>query len=682
MDRKAYTVVFSFVCLPLGFLMGCGGSGSVSSAPPVTPYSQVVAIKATSGSSQSAASGKTFNGPFTATVTVGGAKMTGEKVTFTAPASGASGTFANGTTTESDITNDLGVAVSSAFTANTVGGTYTVTATVSGAPSPVSFSVTNIPVTAYSFYMSGQDQGFGYYALAGSVVVDATGNVFGGEQDYNDGGFGFNSPEPKGDQITGGTLTFASGAPPGQATLTLNTNNPNLGLNANGVEVFGVQFVNPSHALITQFDGFATSSGSLDLQTLPSTLSGSYAFAISGFESSDAPVSYGGVFSISGGTLSNGIVDINDSFNSGLTTGTAFTGTVSAADSYGRGTIKGLKVAGTPVTLNYYIVGPEVIRLIDVDVKTDSALGSAFGQGSGTFGNASIGPSVLAVAGNVLDQFGALGQFTTSNTSSSPADFSGVGDDSEPVNGVITSQSSKITGTYSIASNGYGNLAFNTTSGNYPGLGDVTTLGIYMTDPALNLNDPNNPIGGGGALVVDLDAGEVAGVPLPGGTGFIIPQTDAATATTDFAGNYAVGWQNFDNEGCGCEFDMIAQGTMVANGALSLTGLVSDPFLSMGTPDATSSSDTFEGTPLADSRNPGRYTMLSGKDSLATLIDGATGPKFDMVIYQASGGQLFWLDYDSSETTVSLGPLEQQESLTGLQAARKPVAKSQSKRRQ
>jgi hypothetical protein len=641
-----------------------------------------VGIKATSGSSQSGASGKTFNGPFMVTVTLGGAKVSGEKVTFTAPTSGASGTFANGTATETDITNNLGVAVSSAFTANTVGGTYAVTATVPGAPSPASFSLTNIPVTSYSFYMSGQDTSSNYYALAGSVVIDAGGNVLGGEQDYNDGGGGFASPEPKGDQITGGTLTFPSGAPPGQGTLTLNTNNSTLGLNANGIEVFGVQFVNPSHALLMQFDGFATSSGSMDVQTLPSTLSGSYAFAVSGFESSDAPVAYGGVFSISGGTLSNGLVDINDSFNTGLTTGTAFTGTVSAADSYGRGTIKGLKVAGTAVTLNYYIVGPEVMRLIDVDVKTDSALGSAFGQGSGTFSNSSIGPSVLAIAGNVLDQFGALGQFTTSNTSSSPADFSGVGDDSEPVNGVISSQSSKMSGTYSIGSNGYGNLAFNTTSGNYPGLGDVTTLGIYMTDPTLNLNDPNSPTGGGGALVVDLDAGLVAGVPLPGGTGLIIPQTDAATATIDFAGNYAVGWQNFDNEGCGCEFDMMAEGTMTANGSLSLTGLVSDPFFSLGTPDATSSADTFAGTPLADTKNPGRYTMLSGKDSLATVIDGATGPKFDMVIYQASGGQLFWLDYDSSETTVSLGPMEQQGSLTGLPAARKPVAKSQPKRKQ
>jgi hypothetical protein len=100
-----------------------------------------------------------------------------------------------------------------------------------------------------------------------------------------------------------------------------------------------------------------------------------------------------------------------------------------------------------------------------------------------------------------------LGQFTTSNTSSSPADFLGVGDDSEPGNGVISAQTAKITGTYSIGSNGYGSFAFNTTNPNYPGLGDITTLGIYMTDPALNLNDPNNTTGGGGALVVDLDSG-------------------------------------------------------------------------------------------------------------------------------------------------------------------------------
>jgi hypothetical protein len=108
---------------------------------------------------------------------------------------------------------------------------------------------------------------------------------------------------------------------------------------------------------------------------------------------------------------------------------------------------------------------------------------------------------------------------------------------------------------------------------------------------------------------------------------------------------------------------------------------VSDPFFSLGTPDATSSGDTFVGAPLADPKNPGRYTMLTRKDSIATVIDGSAGPNFDMVIYQASGGQLYWMDYDSNLTTVSVGPLEQQGSLTSLPARQGTAMKGKSNRR-
>jgi hypothetical protein len=61
--------------------------------------------------------------------------------------------------------------------------------------------------------------------------------------------------------------------------------------------------------------------------------------------------------------------------------------------------------------------------------------------------------------------------------------------------------------------------------------------------------------------------------------------------------------------------------------------------------------------------------MLTAKDSIATFIDGAIGPNFDMVIYQASAGQLFWLNYDVNLATVALGPIEQQGSLTGIPGA-------------
>jgi hypothetical protein len=49
-----------------------------------------------------------------------------------------------------------------------------------------------------------------------------------------------------------------------------------------------------------------------------------------------------------------------------------------------------------------------------------------------------------------------------------------------------------------------------------------------------------------------------------------------------------------------------------------------------------------------------------------------------MVIYQASGGQLFWME-EETNNAVSVGPIEQQGSLTGLPAARQGVGQSKSK---
>ncbi len=702
---KRYAGLFAFVCLPLGFLLGCGSSNSSSSSTSAPTQAEAIGITASGGTAQSAAGGKPFAAPLAATVTTNGVATGGETVTFTAPASGASGTFANGSTTETDATNNDGVAKSSTFTANSVAGAYTVTATVAGVSTPVTFNLTNISTTPYAFYMSGEDSNGAFYALAGAIAVDPNGNVLGGEQDYNDG-VGITSPQPKGDQITGGTLTVS--ATTGQGTLTLNTNNTNLGVNADGVEIFGVQFVNYNHALITQFDGFATSSGSLDLQTLgtPAAVgNGGYAFALSGIDAGDDPLGFGGVFSLNGGAISNGVLDINDSFSTGLpaVTGTAFTGTVSSPDAYGRGTITGIKIPQSPVTLNYYIVGPEALRIINVN-GSSTAIGSAFGQGStngaaNTFTSASLGQSVFTVAGNYSNSndspFAAVGQFTTDTASSS---FSGVGDDSEPNNfgpdGVVFKAAESISGTYSIASNGYGSFNLKTNANSGQGLGDITTLGIYLTDPLLNLSDPNSSTGGGGALIVDLDSGvPLTGtqtfIPLAGGIGVMVPQTDVSSS--DFAGNYAAGWQIFNYMECFCEFDMVAQGTMVADGTLTLNGLVSDPeqALSSFTGGATESSgDTFTGTPLADVNNPGRYTMTKAGSSIASVIDGATiTPNFQSIVYQASGGQSFWLGWDQYDDESShngapeyvwLGPIEQQ-NLTALPAAKGRAAKSNTK---
>ena len=623
MNRKSYwsvpalvlsTLIFSTVT----FLTSCSSSSSS------TPPAHVVAITATSGGGQSAMVGAAFTNPLAATVTLNGSPASGVNVTFTAPATGASGTFATTTpaATDTETTNASGVATSQVFTANTTAGAYSVTATATGASTPATFSLTNtagaaanltatsgtpqsvvtgataaalvaqvtdsdgngvagISVTftapaadpsgtftgsgtntetdmtdangnataadyvagavggpynvvasstgltsvnfvltntptvvvggnTYVFYLSGEEainDGPNYYALAGAVTFDQTGAVTAGEQDYNDA-FGNTSPgEPTTpDSITGGTLTVDPTT--GQGTLTLITNNTAVGVA--GTETLAVQFVNTNHALIMQFDGSATSSGSMDLQTLAGP-SGNFAFTITGVDDSYAPVAFGGVYTAGSGSVT-GTLDVNDGGD--VITGTAFTGTVATGDAFGRAVVTGITnpSTATAITFASYVVGPEVLRIIDVDAD-DSAVGSAFGQGAGTFSNASLGTSVLALAGNPFqEQYGALGQFTTSSTSSSPSDLTGVTDVDEMDNFFVSALAASFSGTYSIASNGYGAL---TITGGLGG-GDISALGIYMTDPALNLNDPNNTTGAvGGALLLDMADS------LAGGTGTV-----------------------------------------------------------------------------------------------------------------------------------------------------------------
>jgi hypothetical protein len=291
-----------------------------------------------------------------------------------------------------------------------------------------------------------------------------------------------------------------------------------------------------------------------------------------------------------------------------------------------------------------------------------------FGQGSGTFGNTSLGNSVFAVESNSFGNlYAAAGMFTTNANSGT---FTGVADDDEYDNDTIVSAAA-ISGNYSVGANGYGSLTIT------PGdLGDVSVLGVYMTDPLLNLNDPNNTASGlGGALIADLDAANASGG--LNGTGVLLPQTDTSTAS--FAGSYAFGVQAYNapdrpNQ-FGWEFDFIGQGSVESGAFTNAAGLLSDPFAFFNPtqPDGTDTAK-FTGTAVPDPANAGRYTM---KLAVAVVADPGN---FTTVIYQAGGGQLFWLDVQESDLGMFLGTIEQQGSLSALPAARRPAARAKSKR--
>jgi hypothetical protein len=629
-------------------------SASFSLTNSVGPPSAIVA---TGGSPQTAAINATF-APLLATAMDSFQNpVSGVSVTFVAPDSGASGTFSGGTNTLTVTTDATGVASVSLTANGTVGGPYTVNAAAAGVSTSASFSLTNraLILSSFSFYLSGLevDSVVGesepyFYALAGSVTIDENGNVLAGEQDFNGE---FTSPQPSGDAITGGTLTWVNVAT-GQATLTLRTNDTSLGVN--GVETIGVQFVNPSHALIVQFDGSATSSGSMDLQTLPSSLTGGYAFTFTQIDPRfNKSIVSGGVVSIAGTTLQNGRVD-TDNWGS-VTKGTAFSGIISTPDSFGRGTITGTGIASL---INYYIVGPEALRLIDVDTNL-TGIGSAFGQGAraGAFDNDSLGSSVFGVGGDPFATNAAVGMFTTN---SGPGTFQGIADNNEA--GALIQFATTIGGVYSIASNGYGSLTI--APGN---LGDVSSFGIYMTDQNLNLSDPNNTASGqGGALIADLDT-------FLNGTGILVPQTD--TSTSSFAGNYAFGAQVYTHNVPGWEFDFVGQGS-VTGGVLAGNGFVSDPFHALG-PNSSDSGATFSGPVVPDPSNPGRYTIGSSTSgSFFVTVPNEWGLNYyGTAAYQANGGQLFWMD-EGSSLNVFLGSLQQQALGLGLPPEKRGVGKT------
>jgi uncharacterized protein (TIGR03437 family) len=101
-------------------------------------------ISAKSGSGQSAATGAAFANSLVAAVTdVSGNPIPGIQVTFTAPGSGASGTFAGGATTATVGTDSGGLATAPAFTANSTAGSYQVTASFLSAATPAAFALTN-----------------------------------------------------------------------------------------------------------------------------------------------------------------------------------------------------------------------------------------------------------------------------------------------------------------------------------------------------------------------------------------------------------------------------------------------------------------------------------------------------------------------------------------------------------
>lgn len=447
--------------------------------------------------------------------------------------------------------------------------------------------------------------------------MDQNGNVTGGEQNYASVGAA-NSPEPGGDTITGGKLTASSN---GMASLTLITNNTAVGVS--GTETLHMAIANSKHALIEEFDSSATSSGTLDFQTLGAgglgQINGQYVFFVKGKRAALEEI-FGGLLTGDGAGNGRITVDVND--NGAGQHGGTNVATYTAPDSFGRGTYS------TPAAtdLVYYVVNSKVFRIIAFDSGW-ADVGSIY-AGVTNASNATLHQKFVfadASASASGGTFAAAGQISFDGAGA----VSGFADVNE--NGASTAAA--FTGTYTMASDGYGSVTI--APGNTQ---DMSALGLYLTDPTINFADPNSTATAGGGLfgiLLDLDT------KIVGSGELLVPAAQTALPT----GNFAQGLQSTNNNH---EVDAIGfasiTGTTIT-GAEDLNDLLNTGLKVTLTSNSSSAL-------AADTNNAGRSRVTI---SLANT----PAQTLNLVLYQVSPTQFLTVELDSAQ--FGSGFLEQQQ---------------------
>ncbi len=278
--------------------------------------------------------------------------------------------------------------------------------------------------------------------------------------------------------------------------------------------------------------------------------------------------------------------------------------------------------------------------------------------------------------GNSLPLIPPVGTFS--------ATFTGEGDDDERGTVKATGTPGGVAGNYSFSNTvlGYGSMT------DITGLGSIHKLGLYATDPKLNLLDPNNTTATnlGAALVLDLDD-------FAQGTGIVVPQGTIASDGSDLNHSYGFGAQAYAGNctwpipNVGWEYDFVGQGTFASLVFKTGTGGpptpvdISDPFASFvpGTPDE------YKAVPIAGTAAApdaaGRYTFRSATPFAVGPVGGADGPTVDftVVMYEAGPGLVFSIEEDGFSEWLGTFQEKSASSLKAMQVKRGPLVKSQAK---
>jgi hypothetical protein len=628
-------------------------------------------VTATAGTPQSAVVGAQFTTALQVTVVDSDSNpVNGAAVTFTAPATGASGTFAATTpsTTVTASTNSSGVAVAPAFTANAIAGAYTVTAAVSGVSAAADFSLTNTVATTaaplnpgnYAFWLAGEDSYGGPYYVAGAFAVNASGAITGGEQDFID-----SAPIIANDQLNGNGCTAGGSCitqtADGNLQITLTTcsgtncagTDSNIGVN--GVETLNATLTSlptsaTSNARIIELDSWATGSGQLEPQTVPTaTPQSGYAFSVGGWDSGGYQLGIGGVIDVdsAGGISGTGSVfDDNDGGLASALTDEGFAQSfVSAAplDAFGRVifTLNPSAASTVPqIVLVGYFVDSIHMRLLET---SDSLGGITGGQalvqtGTGSFNNASFeGTSYV---------FGAVG--ADSNNGGSALQLAGV------VTGNVVGTTTSVSGNISFndLSNVSGSGGVAITGGTYQvdSTGRVSLTGLNVGTFTYNLELYLD--GNGNARVLSVDTNDI----VDGVSGL----QKGTLSASSFSGTYALGATGIDPTFL-AEFDAV--GPVVADGVGNFPGFVDLNWIGATNPGPTFTNEPVTPATFAATSTPGIFTgNITGLDVTdCQVYESATNTctADAFTYYLVSSSTVVGIESDANQQTLIRFELQQ-----------------------
>ncbi len=482
------------------------------------------------------------------------------------------------------------------FTAPAAAGPVVITAT-SVSDNAISASTTVTVGTSgmladgnYVFTLSGSDDTFSgenLFVAAGVIVVKG-GVITGGEQDWGDF---FTAAS---DQINGVGSSITTTAD-GNLQINLQTcsasdcTHTDTSIGVNGVETLNGTLVSPSRMLISEYDSFASASGTLDLQTSAATPSGSYSFFVAGEvflpgPQVTVPLEIGGVLNIDSPQTISGAGSVFDANVGGSATqfqNESFAvSVVSSPDSFGRVAFKLNAVDSgdfPQIILAGYIVDATHIRLVETSDAFNGFIGgTALAQTNpGTFSSSSVAGNSYVVKLSGLDNFGNL-QLAGLLTTNADGTVGGTINYNDLTGTGVQAPSSVTGGTYTVDPTGR-----------------VTITGL--TDGIVNLNLQLYLDGNGNAPVISMDSSDAIAGPgfqQSGGGSFIADSFSGAYAMSATGSEIPVGTASFNQSEFDATGPVTATGTGAFSGFADLNAFSGSPFqgipaFTVQTPDLT-----------------------------------------------------------------------------------------------